>query len=129
MKLISTGLAFLCLLGCARKNIQTKEAVRDAVVEYLTARQDKTGIVMSAMNVDVTTMSFQQDRANVTVAFNLKTGEGGMQMGYELERQGDKWVVKGTAGTGGHEAPPQALPPDHPPTGGMPAGHPPVGAK
>ena len=131
MKFAAVVLLVISLAGCSSQNIQTKEAVKDAVMSYLTARQDKTGINMSAMNVEVLNMNFQKDSAVATVAFNLKTGEGGMQMNYELQRQGNKWVVKGVSSTG-HEgaAEPQALPPDHPVQGGqLPAGHPSVGTK
>ena len=49
MKPLALALALLTLAGCA-KNIQTKEAVKEAVMAYLTARQEKTGINMSAMS-------------------------------------------------------------------------------
>jgi hypothetical protein len=137
VRFLATAALLLTLAGCA-KNIQTKEAVKEAIMSYLAARQDKTGIVMSAMNVEVLNMNFQSDKAQATVAFNLKTGEGGMQLGYDLEREGNKWVVKGVSSLGGHEgtpAPAQALPPGHPGgaapqgDGGLPAGHPPVETK
>ena len=129
MKPLALALALLTLAGCA-KNIQTKEAVKEAVMAYLTARQEKTGINMSAMSVEVANVTFQADHAMATVAFNLKTGESGMQMNYELERAGNQWTVKGASiadAPGG--APPGALPPGHPPAGGagLPPGHPPAG--
>ena len=125
VKLTALALALLTLAGCSSQNIQTKEAVKEAIVSYLNARAEKTGINMGAMNVEVNTMSFQADRATVGVAFNLKTGEGGMQMSYELERQGNKWVVKGASTTGKESG---GMPPNHPPAGGaLPPGHPPAG--
>jgi len=76
----------------------------------------------------VLTMNFQENTARVTVAFNLKTGETGMQLPYELERSGNKWVVKGLISNG--KEPPAGLPSDHPVpggSGGLPSGHPQVG--
>lgn len=144
MKIFATALAAVLLAACS-KNIQTKEAIRDAVVEYLNARQTQTGLDMSKMTVEVVNMSFGTNTAHATVAFNLKTGEGGMQMPYDLERQGNKWVVKGTTATGanphattggGQVGTSSELPPNHPaigstpiPAGPLPAGHPPVDPK
>ena len=125
VKLTALALALLTLAGCSSQNIQTKEAVKEAIVSYLNARAQKTGINMGAMNVEVNTMSFQADHATVGVSFNLKTGEGGMQMSYELDREGNKWVVKGASTTGKESG---GMPPNHPPAGGaLPPGHPPAG--
>jgi hypothetical protein len=135
------------LLGGCSKNIQNEEAVRSAVIEYLTARAPQTGLDMSAMTVQVSTMSFERDSARVTVSVAPKGVGGGMQINYDLDRKGDKWVVRPNASPHmtvapngsqalppGHPAAPggsQALPPGHPavaPNGsqGLPPGHPPV---
>jgi outer membrane murein-binding lipoprotein Lpp len=121
------------LLGGCSKNIQNEEAVRSAVIEYLNARAPQTGLDMSAMTVQVAAMSFERDSARVTVSVAPKGLEGGMRINYDLDRKGDKWVVRPnasphiTAAPGGS----QPLPPGHPsvaPNGsqGLPAGHPPV---
>jgi hypothetical protein len=129
VKFAGLTLAAALLVSCSR-NIQTKEAVREAVVEYLNAKQAQTGLNMAAMNVEVVSMSFAEDKARVTMSFQLKTGEGGMQMAYDLDRQGNQWVVRGAGTPAGGAA--SALPPNHPPVGGgapPPPGPPPAGSK
>jgi outer membrane murein-binding lipoprotein Lpp len=121
------------LLGGCSKNIQNEEAVRSAVMEYLNARAPQTGLDMSAMTVQVSTMSFERDSARVTVSVAPKGVGGGMQINYELDRKGDKWVVRPNASPHMTVAPngSEALPPGHPavaPNGSqaLPPGHPPV---
>jgi hypothetical protein len=138
----------ILLLGGCSKNIQNEEAVRTAVIEYLNARAPQTGLDMNAMTVEVATMSFERDSARVTVSVTPKGLTGaGMQINYDLDRKGDKWVVRPNASPHitvapsgsqslppGHPAAPgdsQALPPGHPavaPDGsqGLPPGHPPI---
>ena len=130
MRFSGIVVAAIALAGCSR-NIQTKEAVREAVVEYLNAKQAEMGLNMSAMNVEVANVSFQTDTALATVAFNLKTGEGGMRMNYELERKGSQWVVRSAKMAGGAPGlPPGGREPASPlPGGELPAGHPPLGSK
>ena len=120
------------LLGCS-KNIQNEAAVRSAVIEYLNARAPQTGLDMSAMTVQVAAMSFERDSARVTVSVAPKGVEGGMRINYDLDRKGDKWVVRPNASPHITAAPDasQALPPGHPsvaPDGskGLPPGHPPI---
>src|SRR5262249_54448958 len=91
-------------------------------------------IDMSRINVEVVSLSFTEDRARVTVAFNLKSGEGGMQMAYNLKRKGNRWEVDGPGSMVGASggASQAEVPPNHPrveldPNNGqLPAGHPPV---
>jgi hypothetical protein len=118
----------LLLAACAQKNIENKEAIRQAVVEYLTARQAQTGLDVSTMDVNVMAMTFERDTARATVEFRVKNGEGGMQLNYTLDRKGDKWVVQArqdsgqghgvvTPGGGGAGVSPSGagqLPPGHP---------------
>jgi hypothetical protein len=134
-------LALACVLAACSKNIQTKEALQTAIVDYLNERQSKIGLDISKMDVNVTGMTFGADTARATVQFTLKTGEGGMQMQYLLDRKGNKWVVRGIDSS----APPAVLqPPAEPngvplpaplpgdsgaPAGQLPPGHPPVGSK
>ena len=113
-------IAAAVLLAACTKDIQNKDAVRGAVVDYLKERQSKTGVNMDLMQVDVGTLTFtaggKEARADVMVS--PKAGGGGMHIPYTLDRQGDKWVVRphaeggenphGTAGL-------PALPPSHPP--------------
>ena len=84
----------LLLAACAQKNIENKEAVRQAVIEYLASRQAQTGLDMSTMDVNVTAMTFERDTARATVEFRVKNSDAGMQLNYTLDRKGDKWVVQ-----------------------------------
>jgi hypothetical protein len=120
----------LLFLGCNR-GTQTPEAVRQAVVDHLAKRSD---LDVSSMQVDVTSVSFREDEAEATVSFRAKGSApaSGMQMRYTLEREGNRWVVKGKG-----QAPSGAEPHGQTPGGGaasphsgsdLPAGHPPMGA-
>jgi hypothetical protein len=91
--------AALLLAGCS-KNIDTTDAVRLGVVDYLNAL--KIGLDVNNMQVDVTAVSFEKDHAHATVTITPKsTGQGGMQLAYDLDRKGDKWVVHGNAMSAG----------------------------
>jgi hypothetical protein len=127
MKPVWAALAMVALAACAHKDIENKDAVRQAVVEYVTSRQAQTGLDMSTMDVDVVSMAFQEDSARATVAFRIKGTDSGMNMNYTLDRQGDHWVVRppkdsdnphGTIVPGSGTLPPGAtLPPGHPQVG------------
>ena len=147
--------AALLLAGCS-KNIDTTDAVRLGVVDYLNAL--KIGLDVNNMQVDVTAVSFEKDHAHATVTITPKsTGGSGMQLAYDLDRKGDKWVVHGNAMSAGSshgaqdssgatqggaasapgQLPPNGatLPPGHPAVGAgqtgtkLPPGHPAVGTK
>jgi len=130
---MASALIFTLLLAaCARKNIENKDAIRQAVVEYLSARQAQTGLDMSTMDVNVLAMTFERDTARATVEFRVKNSEAGMQLNYTLDRKGDKWVVQARQDTGqGHGV---VTPPEGSvgvsPTGSgqLPPGHPSVPA-
>jgi hypothetical protein len=112
----------LLLAACARKNIENKDAIRQAVIEYLSSRQAQTGLDMSTMDVNVTAMAFERDTARATVEFRIKNSDAGMQLNYTLDRKGDKWVVQPKADNGGgHGA---VLPGNDKAPGELPPGHP-----
>jgi hypothetical protein len=114
--------AVLMLAGCSR-GIESKEAVRQAIIDHLSKRSD---LSIGSMNVEVTSVSFKPNEAVAMVAFSPKgTAAGqGMSMRYTLEKQGSQWVVKGRADSG-QEAHGGAGA-VQPPSGDLPAGHPPV---
>lgn len=111
------------MAGCT-KDIQNKDAVRGAVVDYLRARQAQTGLNMDGMEVDVSTMTFSSsgNEAHATVRFTPKGGGAGMDMPYTLDRNGNKWVVRAHAEGGQNPHGAQGLPA----MPAMPKGHPPV---
>lgn len=110
----------LSLLSACTKDIQNSDAVRGAIVDYLRAREAKTGLKMDAMQVEVASMTFSSsgNEAHATVKFTPKQGGPGMDMPYTLDRNGNKWVVRAHAegGENPHGAAGlPALPPSHPP--------------
>jgi hypothetical protein len=106
------------LLVACSQGVQSEAAVRQGVIDHLSERPD---LNLSQMQVDVTSVSFRQNEADVVVSFRPKGGaaSAGMQMRYTMERKGNRWVVKGR-GAGPHANLPV------PSAGQMPAGHPPV---
>ncbi|MCC6857495.1 MAG: hypothetical protein IT158_02985 [Bryobacterales bacterium] len=120
MKLVLPIALALLLPGCNR-GLETKEAVRQAVVDYLAERSN---LNVSSMNIEVVSVAFRGNEADATVSFQPKGGGAqGMEMRYSLEKQGNRWVVKGRGsghagqGMGGGTAP-GAMPPGHPPATG-----------
>ncbi len=113
--------AFSMLAACT-KDIQNKEAVRGAIVDYLNARPDKIG---ESVNVEVSSLTFTSSgkEAHANVKFTPKAGGQGMQMPYDLDRKGDTWVVRahsaGEANPHGAGGLP-SLSPNHPPLGKQP---------
>ena len=92
-------------------------------MDYLKARQAKTGLNVDMMQVEVANVTFAGNQAHATVKFTPKTGGGGMDMPYTLDRDGNKWVVRahaegGENPHGGTVLPPMpSMPPKHPATG------------
>jgi len=131
-------MAALILAACS-KNIQNTEAVKQGVVDYLKDRAPTMGLNISAMDVNVGSVSFEKDVARASVSFvpkGMPPGSGGMSMDYVLERKGDKWAVKGrqvSPGNSHGDQPlpgslsPGLLPPGSLPQGTLPPGHPPTG--
>ena len=122
-------IALLTLAGCS-KNIQTNEAVRKGVVDYLSKNSN---IQVSGMDIEISNATFKDNACEALVSFKPKGGpaESGMQMRYTLERKGNEWVVKGKADSGaGHSGMPAAgeMPPSGGGMGEMPPGHPPTDA-
>lgn len=110
-------IAIVLILSSCGKDINNKEAVKEAVMKRLAS---VSGLNMAGMDVEVTGVSFQDKRAEAQVAFRAKgAAENMLNMSYKLEREGDVWVVKsssgGMGGGGGTGA-----------GGGMPPGHPPA---
>jgi hypothetical protein len=103
--------------GCNR-GTESKEAIRQAVLDHLSQRGS---VNLSSMQIDVVSVSFRQNEADAAVSFRPKGSEGGtgMTMNYTLQRQGNRWAVKGRTESGGspHGAAgqmPGTMPPGHP---------------
>ena len=124
MKLLAL-LFFLLALGACHRGVENnRDAVRQAVIDHLAKRSD---LNMTSMNVVVTAVDFRGDQAEATVSFAPKGGDAsqGMSMRYTLERQGNRWAVKGRADSaqGAHG---QGTLPPAAPSADLPPGHPPV---
>lgn len=130
--IISAALAAWCLVSCGQ-NVNTKEAVRQGVIDHLGARKG-LDLDLSSMDVDVSSVTFRSNEADAVVSFKPRgsSGAGGMQMNYTLERDGNRWKVKSKAESGanphgaaaegaanphggGAPATGSQMPPDHPP--------------
>jgi hypothetical protein len=119
---------FVVVFAACSKNIQNSEAVKEGVIDYLKQRAPTMGLDMSAMEVNVGSISFEKDIARANVSFvpkGMPPGSGGMSMDYVLERKGDKWAVKGRQVSPSNSHGDQALPGSMPP-GALPPGHPPT---
>lgn len=88
----------LCLVACNRGG-QSKDAVRQGVVDYLSDRKD---LNIASMDIDVSAVQFSGNRADATVTFSPKGGNPGqgMTMRYQLEQQGNRWTVVGRQDSG-----------------------------
>jgi len=118
-------LVCLALAGC-QHNMQTEDAVKRGVMDYLSTRQ---GLNIASMNVSIASMVFRQNEVDATVVFTPKGSNAGQPMSipYTLEKKGDRWVVKPRAGAGGNPhggmgASPHGGSMPMPPSGGSPAG-------
>jgi hypothetical protein len=92
----AAAVSVVLLAGC-KKDIQNQDAVRQAVMNYLSKRSD-----LLAMDVSVSSVAFREDEATAQVHFQAKGNDSpaaGMTMQYVLERKGGQWVVKGRTGS------------------------------
>lgn len=115
-------LVLIGILSSCSKAPQSKDAIRQAVLDHLGKRAD---MLAASMNIEVVSVSFRDKEADAVVSVSPKEGGSGIQMTYSLAAEGNKWVVKKSG------APTSANPhdgmPAGPSSGGLPAGHPPVG--
>ncbi len=95
-------LVLLAALSACNRGNQSKEAIRQGVVDYLSGKTSSLALNMSAMDVQVTNVTFNGNQADAAVSITPKGTPGaGMNMNYHLEQEGSKWVVKGRKESGG----------------------------
>jgi len=84
----------LLLVGCSRQ-LNSDDAVRKAILDHLSSRP---GLDMSKMDMDISKVTVNGDKASVDVTFKVKGGAANQTMGmtYDLVRSGDVWKVQGT---------------------------------
>ena len=104
MRIVSAFLLIFCLAGCHR-GVESNDAVRQGVLDYLATK----GMTPAAMDINVTSVKFNGDKADATVSFAAKgSGAGQMTIQYHLEMKDNKWVVVGRKDAGQHGAGPAA---------------------
>ena len=109
MRKTAVLLLIFCLAACHRE-VQTNAAVRQAILDALSARGD---LNLQAMDVVVDSVQFKEGKADATVSFTLKgNSQPLMRMVYHLEEKGNKWVVA-SRGDSGHGVPPPETPNPH----------------
>ena len=98
MRIVSVLLILLSAAACNRGG-QNKDAVRQGVLDYLSGRKD---LNIASMDVDVTSVQFNGNKADATVTFAPKgvSGAQGMTMRYQLEQQDGHWAVVGRQDSG-----------------------------
>jgi hypothetical protein len=127
--------ALLLFTGACKSKTDNKDAIRDGVVKHIATMQ---GLNVNNMTIVVTKATVTGDKAEASVDIRAKNSDPSapaMQLVYQMQKQGEEWVVVKGQPAGGMqhpgpgEMPPQGtLPPGHPSTGGtggqMPANHP-----
>jgi hypothetical protein len=154
VKRLAFALGLLVLLdvsaGC-KKQASDNNAIRAGILQHLNG----VGTLnMSAMEMDIRTVSVDGNQAHAEVSFRPKTGAppgAGMQVGYNLEKRDGAWVVLKSQPAGGmiqHPDPganPHQNPDTHssslpnfsdvlnpagaPAQGALPPGHPPINSQ
>ena len=112
----------LVVVGCKSKT-HTNDAIRDGVIKHISAM---SGLNVSNMTITVTKATVNGDQAQADVDIRAKNGDPtvpAMQLTYELQKQGNEWVVLRGQSTGGMQHPAAG---QIPPNGALPAGHPAV---
>ena len=105
---ILSVIGLLALFAGCKKQESDTDAIRDGINQHLTSLKT---INLGAMNMDITSVSVQGNKAQAQVEFRPKTGGppgAGMQVAYTLEKQDGVWVVQNTQPFGGtiaHPAP------------------------
>ncbi len=104
MKRIALALGFFAALfaaGGCKKQQNNNDAIRAGIMQHLT----RVGTLnMSAMVMDIRTVSINGNQAHADVEFRPKTGApqgAGMQVAYNLEKRDGAWVVLKTQAAGG----------------------------
>jgi hypothetical protein len=114
------GTALLVTGGCKSKT-DNKNAIRDGVMKHIAGM---SGLNVNNMTVTVTQANIHGDKAEANVDIRAKNGDPNappMQLVYQMQKQGEEWVVVKGEPTGGMQHP---KPGEMPPPGSMPPGHP-----
>jgi hypothetical protein len=104
MKRMALALGLSAVLfagGGCKKQPSANDAIRTGIMQHLTG----VGTLnISAMNMDIRSVSINGNQAHAEVEFRPKTGGApgaGMQVAYNLEKRDGHWVVLKTQAAGG----------------------------
>jgi hypothetical protein len=109
--------AVLATAGCHKQEQPATDAIREGIQQHLTSLNT---LNLSAMNINISNVSVNQNTAQAQAEFTPKTGApagAGMRVSYSLEKRDDKWVVVKTNALSG--------PINHPDPATNPHGQPP----
>lgn len=98
------AVALLGLSAC-KKQANDNDAIRAGILQHLASIGT---LNMSAMEMDMRSVSIAGNQAHAEVEFRVKTNGppgGGMQVAYDLEKRGDAWVVLKSQPLGGMQHP------------------------
>jgi hypothetical protein len=93
--------AFCTVSGC-KKQQSDNDAIRAGILQHLTALGT---LNISAMEMDIRSVSINGNQAHAEVEFRPKTGAApgtGMQVAYNLEKREGSWTVLKTQAAGGN---------------------------
>jgi hypothetical protein len=97
--------AALLVSGGCKKRPSNNDAIRAGIMQHLTS----VGTLnISAMDMDIRSVSVNGNQAHADVEFRPKTGGtpgAGMQVAYNLEKRDGNWVVLKTQPLGGMQHP------------------------
>src|SRR5258708_33295415 len=111
-----TVIALLALFAGCKKQESDADAIRSGINQHLASLKT---INLSAMDMNITSVSVQGNQAQAQVEFKPKTGApqgAGMQVAYSLQKQNGQWIVQTTPPSRAsiqHPAPSET-PPNHP---------------
>lgn len=142
------AVSVLAISGCANKNVDSLEAVKQGVIADLAKSKNLT---LDSMDVSVVSVQFRDKEADAVVSFTAKgTPPGsGLTMKYTMQRDGSQWHIKARAQSDlqkhAAQAPPAAMQGGENPHGSggslplpeghgqgqsnLPAGHPPLDSR
>jgi ribosome-binding factor A len=108
VRLATIALLVAGLVACNRAN-RSNEAIRQGVLDHLAGRD----LNVASMNIEVTSVQFNGDKADATVVFSPKgaTAAQGMTLRYQMEQKSGRWQVVGTQDSGHAAIPPGAANP------------------
>ena len=94
-------LAATAASGCHKAQPAPTDSIREGIQQHLSSLNT---LNLSAMDINITHVSINQDTAQAQAEFVPKTGAppgAAMRVSYSLEKRGDRWVVVKTNALGG----------------------------